>query len=82
MNDELLDASIISGVTGVTEGTPSNGAGCGVTPAVTDGVTGVTNVADLIASAEEPAEGEAQQETIKPVPAEDRPAFASMTAGR
>lgn len=55
-NGESLTRPYISGVTGVTEGTASNGAGSGVTPTVTDGVTRVTNVADLLASAVEPDE--------------------------
>ncbi|HCK80435.1 MAG TPA: hypothetical protein DIC59_03085 [Candidatus Competibacteraceae bacterium] len=75
MNDELLDACIISEVTEVTGGTPSNGGASGVTPGVTDGVTEVTNVADLIASAAEPGASEAQQDRVSPVPEKDRPCF-------
>lgn len=75
MNDELLDALPISGVTGVTGVQPSNGKDSDVTLAVTPGVTGASTVADLLASAAEPGEVEAQHEPIAAVPENERPCF-------
>lgn len=76
MNDEVLDAVPICGVTEGTEGTASNGGGSGVPPSEIAGVTGVTTVADLLAHASEPGAGEAQeQEWVPSVPEEERPCF-------
>jgi putative DNA primase/helicase len=51
--------------TGILDGTPSG----------TPGVPGVPVLADLLASAVEPGEGEAQQEPIAAVPENERPCF-------
>ncbi|MEF8713556.1 MAG: DUF927 domain-containing protein [Accumulibacter sp.] len=88
MNDELLDALPNCGVSGVSGVQASIGRASADTPAETDGVSGVSGLSDLLASAVEPGEGEAQQEIIKPVPAEDRPCFrvydgwATLDTGR
>ena len=75
MNDELLDALQISGVPGVPGVQPSNGGDSDGTPSGNPRVPEVPALADLLASAVEPGEGEAQQATVKPVPEEDRPCF-------
>ena len=75
MMDELLRALPISGVPGVPEVQPSNGGDSDGTPSGNPGVPEVPALADLLASAVAPGEGEAQQETVKPVPEEDRPCF-------
>ncbi|MEF8704022.1 MAG: DUF927 domain-containing protein [Candidatus Accumulibacter sp. UW26] len=72
MNDELLDALPNCGVSGVSGVQASNGGAFADTPAETDGVSGLS---DLLASAVEPGEGEAQRETVKPVPENERPCF-------
>lgn len=75
MIDELLDALPISGVPGVPGVQPSNGGDSDGTPSGTPGVPEVPALADLLASAAEPGEGEAQQETVAAVPETERPCF-------
>ena len=72
MNAEALQIFEVSGVSGVQA---SVGGLLADTPSETHGVSEVAAVADLLARAAEPGEGEAQQEAVKSVTEEDRPCF-------